>query len=86
MIKAKIYITLKEQVADPQGVAIQHALLSLHFKDIRKVRMGKIIMFTLDTTKKKKAREDIEKMCKKILANPVIEDYRFELEQTKDCK
>jgi phosphoribosylformylglycinamidine synthase subunit PurS len=83
MIKAKIYITLKEQVADPQGIAIQHALESLHFKDVQKVRMGKMIVLLLNTKSRKKAGEDIDKMCKKILANPVTEDYRFELENLK---
>jgi phosphoribosylformylglycinamidine synthase subunit PurS len=82
MIKARIYITLKETVADPQGVAIQHALESLHFEEVEKARMGKIVTLMLNTKSKKKASEDIDKMCKKILANPVTEDYRFELEET----
>jgi phosphoribosylformylglycinamidine synthase subunit PurS len=81
MLKAKIYISLKKQVADPQGVAIQHALDSLHFKGIEKVRMGKMITLTLNTKGRKKAGEDIDRMCKKILANPVTEDYRFEIEE-----
>jgi phosphoribosylformylglycinamidine synthase subunit PurS len=83
MIKARIYITLKEAVADPQGIAIQHALESLHFKDVQKVRTGKMITLLLNTKSREKAREDIDKMCKKILANPVTEDYRFEIENLK---
>jgi phosphoribosylformylglycinamidine synthase subunit PurS len=81
MIKARIYITLKEQVADPQGIAIKHALLSLHFKKVEKARMDKIVTLMLNTKSKKKAGEDIDKMCKKILANPVTEEYKFELEE-----
>ena len=83
MIKARIHITLKETVADPQGIAIKHALESLHFKEVEKARMGKIVTLTLNTKSRKKASEDIEEMCKKILANPVTEDYRFELENIK---
>jgi phosphoribosylformylglycinamidine synthase subunit PurS len=81
MIKARIYITLKEQVADPQGIAIKHALESLHFKEVEKARMGKVVTLMLNTKSKKKAGEDIDKMCKKILANPVTEEYKFELEE-----
>jgi phosphoribosylformylglycinamidine synthase subunit PurS len=81
MIKARIYITLKEQITDPQGIAIKHALESLHFKEVEKARMGKIVTLMLNTKSKKKASEDIDKMCKKILANPVTEEYRFELEE-----
>ena len=81
MIKARIYITLKEQVADPQGIAIQHALESLHFKEVEKARMGKIVTLMINTKSKKKASEDIDKMCKKILANPVTEDYSFDLQE-----
>jgi phosphoribosylformylglycinamidine synthase subunit PurS len=85
MIKAKIYITLKETVADPQGIAIKHALESLRFKEVEKARMGKIVTLMLNTKSKKKASEDIDKMCKKILANPVTEDYRYEIENFKKC-
>ena len=81
MIKARIHITLKESITDPQGIAIKHALESLHFKEVEKARMGKIVTLTLNTKSKKKASEDIEEMCKKILANPVTEDYKFELEE-----
>jgi phosphoribosylformylglycinamidine synthase subunit PurS len=85
MIKVRIYITLKEAVADPQGIAIKHALESLHFKEIQKVRIGKMITLTYNRKSKKKAIEDIDKMCKKILANPVTEEYRYEIENLKKC-
>jgi phosphoribosylformylglycinamidine synthase subunit PurS len=81
MIKARIYITLKESITDPQGIAIKHALLSLHFKEVEKARMGKMVTLMLNTKSKKKASEDIDKMCKKILANPVTEEYRYEIEE-----
>lgn len=81
MLKAEIYISLKKTVADPQGLTIKHALEALNFAGVDEVRAGKYISITLDTADKKKAEKEIEQMCRKLLANPVIEDYRFEVKE-----
>jgi len=81
VFEAKIYITFKEGVVDPQGITIKGALESLGYKGISNVRMGKYIQMKLNTQDKEKAESDLEKMCAKLLANPVIEDYRYEIEE-----
>lgn len=76
-MKARIYITLKNGVLDPQGRAIHHSLESLGFAGVQDVRQGKYLELDLaDGTKK----ESVEEMCRKLLANTVIENYRIELE------
>ena len=82
MYKAKIYVTLKESVLDPQGKTIKHALESLEFKGVEDVRLGKYFVVTLDVEKKADAEERIEVMCRKLLVNPVIEAFSFDLEET----
>lgn len=78
-MKARIKITLKAGVLDPQGKAIQGALGSLGFSGINEVRQGKYIEVDLADTDEAKAREQIERMCKDLLANTVIENYSYEL-------
>jgi len=79
-MKARIKITLKNGVLDPQGKAIGHALGTLGFSGIGDVRQGKYIEVTLSETDPTKARDQVERMCKELLANTVIENYAFELE------
>ena len=79
MIEAEVYITLKRTVADPQGVTVKHALQSLGFQNLKEVRIGKLIVITIDSKDKKKAEEEIREMCHKLLANPIIEDYEFKI-------
>lgn len=81
MFEAKISITLKKTVADPQGITVKHALDSLGYKEVAKVRVGKYITLTLDVKTKKQAQDKIDQMCKKLLSNPIIEDYSFELKE-----
>ena len=76
-MKATIYITLKNGVLDPQGKAINNSLGHLGFEMVSKVRQGKFIELDLDYDDKVQAEKDIEAMCKKLLANTVIENYRF---------
>ena len=76
---AKVYITLKKGVLDPQGKVVSHALSSLGFDGIEEVRMGKFLEIRLNGEDREKAAREVEKMCQKILANPVIEDYRIEM-------
>jgi phosphoribosylformylglycinamidine synthase PurS subunit len=78
-VQAKVYITLKPGVLDPQGKAIQSSLRTLGFADVGAVRLGKYLEVSLAETDPKKAQQELEGMCKKLLANTVIEDYRFEL-------
>ncbi|MCB1515283.1 MAG: phosphoribosylformylglycinamidine synthase subunit PurS [Hyphomicrobiaceae bacterium] len=79
-MKARIKITLKTGVLDPQGKAIGHALESLGFSGINEVRQGKYIEVNLAESDPTKARDAVERMCKDLLANTVIENYAFELE------
>jgi phosphoribosylformylglycinamidine synthase len=81
MLKAEIYIMLKKTVSDPQGLTIKHALESLGYKDLEEVRFGKLITVKLKTDNKKEARKKLNEMCKKLLANPIIEDYDFKIEK-----
>lgn len=78
-MKAKVFVTLKNGVLDPQGKAIGHALEGLGFSGIGDVRQGKVIEIALDETDAERARSSVEDMCKKLLANPVIENYEIEL-------
>lgn len=80
-MKAKIHVTLKNGVLDPQGKAITTALHHLGFKEVSDARQGKYIEVDFPAgTDKKKATEDADAMCKKLLANTVIENYKFEIE------
>ncbi len=78
-MKARIKITLKNGVLDPQGKAIEHALGSLGFGGVGDVRQGKYIELAVNETDEAKAREQVERMCRDLLANTVIENYSFEL-------
>lgn len=79
-MKAKIHITLKNGVLDPQGKAIETALDHLGFSGVDNVRQGKFIELEINETDTQKAEETVTDMCEKLLANMVIENYQFELE------
>ncbi|MCA1492336.1 MULTISPECIES: phosphoribosylformylglycinamidine synthase subunit PurS [Sinorhizobium/Ensifer group] len=79
MIKARVTVTLKNGVLDPQGKAIEGALGALGFDDIGHVRQGKVFDLELETADKAKAEADIKAMCEKLLANTVIENYSISL-------
>jgi len=78
-MKARIHVTLKPGVLDPQGKAIGNALKALGFGGIDEVRQGKLIELDLEDTDREAARARVETMCQQLLANPVIEDYAIEL-------
>jgi phosphoribosylformylglycinamidine synthase len=78
-MKARVHVSLKSGVLDPQGKAIGNALASLGFTGIGEVRQGKLIEIEIAETDAAKARETIEAMCKELLANPVIENYAIEI-------
>jgi phosphoribosylformylglycinamidine synthase len=76
-VKAKIHITLKNGILDPQGKTIQHGLEMLGFTGLREVRTGKLIEFFFAGMSREQAQQVTAEACKKLLANPVIEDYDF---------
>ena len=78
-MKARVEITLKPGVLDPQGKAIEHALSGLGFGGVGDLRQGKLIELDLDETDPDKARAHVEKMCRTLLANPVIERYAIDI-------
>ena len=78
---ARVFVTLKPTVNDPQGLTIRGALHSLGFTEVESVRAGKYLEVRIDAEGRKAAEEQLAEMCRKLLANPVIEDYRFELEE-----
>ncbi|GAB7387773.1 phosphoribosylformylglycinamidine synthase subunit PurS [Bacillaceae bacterium] len=79
MFKATVYVTLKESVLDPQGTAVRKSLHSLGYEEVGEVRIGKYMELEIDAERREAAEERLKEMCEKLLANPVIEDYRFEL-------
>lgn len=79
-MNAKIYVTFKKGILDPQGKAIQNSLFDLGHKEIQDVRVGKIIEIKMNGKNKEEAEKKLKEMCEKLLANTVIEDYRFEIE------
>ncbi|OQX54444.1 MAG: phosphoribosylformylglycinamidine synthase subunit PurS [Candidatus Omnitrophica bacterium 4484_213] len=83
MLKAEIYITLKKTISDPQGLTIKHALESLGYKGLQEVRIGKLVTIRLNTGDKKEAKKQVDEMCQKLLANPIIENYSFKIEEVK---
>jgi phosphoribosylformylglycinamidine synthase len=78
-MKARITVTLKSGVLDPQGKAIEGALAGLGFDGAGNVRQGKVIEMKLEETDEVSARAKVEEMCRKLLANPVMENYAIEL-------
>jgi phosphoribosylformylglycinamidine synthase len=82
-MKTRVYVTLKNGVLDPQGKAIHHALEGLGFAGVRDVRAGKLIELDLDEGV---GDEAVEAMCRKLLANTVIENFRIEREAAAEAK
>jgi phosphoribosylformylglycinamidine synthase PurS subunit len=78
-MKARIHVTLKNGVLDPQGRAIAHALGGLGFAGVRDVRQGKYLELDLEETDRAKAKASVEAMCARLLANSVIENYAIDL-------
>ena len=78
-MKAHVWVMPKRTVLDPQGQAIQHALSSLGFAEVRDVRQGKFFVVDLSGATRESAEKQVERMSREILANPVIEEFRFEI-------
>ncbi|MBM3861194.1 MAG: phosphoribosylformylglycinamidine synthase subunit PurS [Verrucomicrobia bacterium] len=79
-MKAKIIVMPKKTVLDPQGKTVKHALESIHFKGIKDVRIGKFLEIELEGGNKAALQKQIDEACHKLLSNPVIEDYTFEIQ------
>jgi phosphoribosylformylglycinamidine synthase PurS subunit len=79
-MKAQVYVTLKTEVLDPQGEAVRRALEILGFAGIKKVRVGKLIQIELADGPSQEREQQLKAMCEKLLANPIIEDFSFELD------
>lgn len=80
MIRAKVYVTLKPDVMDPQGLAVKNALESLNYKSVSRVSIGKYFLIDFDSPDRQAVEAELEKMCNQLLSNPVIENYRYQLE------
>tara|TARA_Y100001970_G_C13981534_1_gene723411 strand:+ start:393 stop:626 length:234 start_codon:yes stop_codon:yes gene_type:complete len=76
-MKVKVIVTLKNGVLDPQGKAIQQTLNAMNFSNVSEIRQGKFFEININENDEKKAKSNVEEMCKKLLANLVIEDYEI---------
>ncbi len=83
MYLAKVYVTLKPTVNDPQGLTVKGGLETLGYGNVESVRVGKYMEIRLAGSSRSAVEEQVREMCDKLLANPVIEDFKFELEEIK---
>ncbi|MBE9212470.1 phosphoribosylformylglycinamidine synthase subunit PurS [Plectonema cf. radiosum LEGE 06105] len=81
--QAKIFVTLRPSVLDPAGVAVQSGLKQMEYNNVEQVRIGKYIELTITSDSENAARQDLDKICDKMLANPTIENYRFDLTEVE---
>ncbi|HBG47297.1 MAG TPA: phosphoribosylformylglycinamidine synthase [Deltaproteobacteria bacterium] len=79
-MRAKVYVTLKKGVLDPQGKAVMGALKSMEFGEVKDVRVGKFMELELDGASREAEEKRLKEMCERLLANTVIENYRIEIE------
>lgn len=80
-MKARVFVTLKRTVLDPQGQTIQQAAGRMGFKGVKEVRQGKVFDLELNGATKEQAREQVERLAREVLTNPVIEEFHCELEE-----
>jgi phosphoribosylformylglycinamidine synthase PurS subunit len=80
-MRVKIFVSLRNGVLDPQGKAIERSLHTLGYGEVQDVRMGKYLELKVEAASREAAESRIREMCDKLLANPVIEDYRFEIQE-----
>ena len=81
MLEARIHVTLKKSVLDPQGETVKSGLTSLGFTTVQDCRIGKFMVVRLKETDATAAMAKVDEMCRKLLANPVIEDYVFQISE-----
>lgn len=80
-MKAKVKVVLKSGILDPQGKAVMHAIKDLGYQNITDVRIGKFIELEMKDTRSEKIRQELDEICKKLLSNPIIENYQIEIEE-----
>ena len=80
-MKVKVKVVLKDGILDPQGKAVMHALNDMKFKGIKDVRIGKYIELTFDNLDKNSIEKETDEICHKLLSNPVMENFEFEIEE-----
>jgi len=83
-VKVIVFVTPKKNVLDPQGAAVGHAMTSLGFQSLNHVRVGKMIEIEIEAGDTPEFRDSLDKICRELLSNPVIEDYRYEIRETGD--
>ena len=81
MYRSKIIVTLRKSILDPQGKAVEQSIHALGYPAVRDVRVGKFIELSVDTTNRQEAERLTNEVCRKLLANPVMEDFSFVLEE-----
>ncbi len=80
-VKITVFVTPKKNVLDPQGAAVAHAMTSLGFENLKSVRMGKVIELEMDGEPGDDFNASVDRICRDLLSNPVIEDYRWSIER-----
>ncbi|MFB1083196.1 phosphoribosylformylglycinamidine synthase subunit PurS [Jeotgalibacillus sp. JSM ZJ347] len=80
MIKVKVHVTLRESVLDPQGTAVKNSLHAMNYSEVQDVRIGKYLELLIEPSERP-IEESVKEMCEKLLANTVIENYEFEVEE-----
>lgn len=83
-MNAKVFISLKKSIADPQGYAVKEALKSMDFAGVEQVRIGKVVDIEFEGLKKDEVEKSLDKMCKDLLANTEIEDYHYVIEENQE--
>lgn len=78
---ARVFVTPKDGVLDPQGKAVAHGLVAMGYGEVREARVGRLITLRLEAEGAPEAAARLDQMCRRLLANPVIEEYRYELEE-----
>jgi len=78
-MRAIVYVTPKEGVLDPQGKVVERSLHTLGYPGVKDLRVGKVIEFTIEAASSAEAEDQVRQMCERLLANPVIEDFRLEI-------
>lgn len=81
MYKVKVIVKRRPSILDPQGKAVEKGALHLGLGDVKETRIGKYIEFTVDTADRKSAENQVNEYCSKLLSNPLMEDYEYELEE-----
>ncbi len=80
-VKVTVFVTPKKNVLDPQGAAVAHAMTSLGFENLKSARMGKVIELEIDGEPGEEFEASVDRICRDLLSNPVIEDYRWTLDE-----